>query len=251
MMHTTEPAGVSEKKRRPRRTKMTLQRDILDAIAVLVNKNGFRNINLSAISQIAEVDINAITRNFGSLPRLLDRYAQIFDYWYDDVVRNTQLTKPESSEQFYDIILRKIVESLYKEKNMRELLVWEMSEENNTTKRVAYNREVAFEEVFQTQEEAFRDTGLDLEVLTGVLVAAINYLSMRRKKSLFLGVDYSLTKNKERLTKTIADIAHMYFTTLKQRKEILTAAKNLKEKGIDIATIAECCHIDKELVERV
>lgn len=250
-MHTTETELTKEKKRRPRRQKITLQRDILDAIAVLVSKNGFANINLSSISQTAEVDVNAILRNFGSLQRLLDRYAQIFDYWYDDVVRNAELTKPAGPEQLYDTILRKIIESLYKEKNMRELLLWEMSEENNTTKRVAYNRELAFEDIFRNQEETFKDTGLDLEVLTGVLVAAITYLSMRRKKSLFLGVDYSLTKNKERLIKTIADIVQMYFAAVKQRKEVLDVAKNLKEKGIDTAIIAECCNIDKEMIEKL
>lgn len=250
-MHTTETELTKEKKRRPRRQKITLQRDILDAIAVLVSKNGFANINLSSISQTAEVDVNAILRNFGSLQRLLDRYAQIFDYWYDDVVRNAELTKPAGPEQLYDTILRKIIESLYKEKNMRELLLWEMSEENNTTKRVAYNRELAFEDIFRNQEETFKDTGLDLEVLTGVLVAAITYLSMRRKKSLFLGVDYSLTKNKERLIKTIGDIVQMYFAAVKQRKEVLDVAKNLKEKGVDTAIIAECCNIDKELIEKL
>lgn len=250
-MHSTETELTKEKKRRPRRQKITLQRDILDAIAVLVSKNGFANINLSSISQTAEVDVNAILRNFGSLQRLLDRYAQIFDYWYDDVVRNAELTKPAGPEQLYDTILRKIIESLYKEKNMRELLLWEMSEENNTTKRVAYNRELAFEDIFRNQQETFKDTGLDLEVLTGVLVAAITYLSMRRKKSLFLGVDYSLTKNKERLIKTIGDIVQMYFAAVKQRKEVLDVAKNLKEKGIDTAIIAECCNIDKELIEKL
>lgn len=250
-MHTPETELTKEKKRRPRRPKITLQRDIIDAIAILVSKNGFANITLSSVSQTAEVDINAILRNFGSLQRLLDRYAQIFDYWYDDVVRNAELTKPEGPEQLYEAILRKITESLYKEKNMRELLHWEMTEENNTTKRVAYNREVAFEEVFHSQEETFKDTGLDVEVLTGILVAAITYLSMRRKKSLFLGVDYSLTKNKERLIKSIADIVHMYFTAVKQKKEVLGAAKNLKEKGIAPAIIAECCNIDKESVERL
>lgn len=251
MVHTTKTGIVEEKKRRPRRPKIILQRDILDAIAILVSKNGFANVNLSSISQAAEVDINAILRNFGSLERLLDRYAQIFDYWYDDVVRNAKWSKPDGPEQLYDAILRKVAESLYKEKNMRQLLLWEMSEENNTTKRVAYNRELAFENVFRSQEETFENTGLDLEVLTGILVGGITYLSMRRKKSQFLGVDYSLTKNKERLIKTIADIVNMYFATVKQRKEVFTAAKNLKEKGIDTAIIAECCQIDKELVERL
>lgn len=249
MMHSTET--VVEKKRRPRRSKITLQRDILDAIAELVGEEGFANINLSSISQAAEVDINAIQRNFGSLERLLDRYVQIFDYWYDDIVQSAKSSSSDEPEQLYGEILRKIIESLYKNKNMRQLLLWEMTEENNTTKRVAYNREHALKDVLSNYEEVFKDSGLDVEILTSILVAGINDLIIRRKKSFFLGVDYSLTKSKERLIKTVSNIVSMCFATLKQRREMIIAAKNLKEKGVDMTIIADCLHIDKEVVEKL
>lgn len=249
MIHSTETAVG--KKRRPRRSKITLQRDILDAIAELVGEEGFTNINLSSISQAAEVDINAIQRNFGSLERLLDRYVQIFDYWYDDIIRNAKSNSPDEPELLYGEILRKIIDSLYKNKNMRQLLLWEMTEENNTTKRVAYNREHAFKDILSYYEEVFKDSGLDVEVLTSILVAGINNLSIRRKKSFFLGVDYSLTKNKERLIKTVSDIVSMCFATLRQKQELIVAAKNLKAKGVDITIIADCLHLDKEVVEKL
>lgn len=74
---------------------------------------------------------------------------------------------------------------------------------------------------------------------------------MRRKKSPFLGVDYSQVKNKERLIKTVSDIVSMYFSALKQRQEILVTAKNLKEKGVDITIIADCLYIGRDVVERL
>lgn len=72
-------------------------------------------------------------------------------------------------------------------------------EENDTTKRVAYNREHIYDDVLNNYEEVFKDSGLDIRTMTGIIVAGISYLLMYRKKSSFLGVDYSQTKKKERL----------------------------------------------------
>lgn len=134
---------------------------------------------------------------------------------------------------------------------MRQLLLWEMTDENETTKRVAYNREHVYNDILSSHAEAFEAAGLDIKVMTGIIVAGINYLIMRRKKSPFLGGDYSQVKNKERLIKTVSDIVSMYFSALKQRQEVLVTAKNLKEKGVDITIIADCLHIGRDVVERL
>lgn len=239
-----------EKTRRPRRPKITLQRDILDAVGVLVTEGGFSSINLSSISQKANVDINAILRNFHSLDRLLDRYAQIFDYWYDDVVRGYE-NAPEDPELYYNQLLKNITESLYKDKNMRHLLVWEMTEEGDTTRRVAFNREHAYSKAINPFQEIFKGTEIDIEVLTALITGGINYLLSRRKKSTYLGIDFCTPRGKERLLNAIPSIVKLIFSSLQQQQEMLTAAKNLKAKGISAEVIAECLGLSKDQVESV
>lgn len=248
---STKNETTDLKKRSPRRSKFTQYRDILDAIAELVGEEGFANISLTSISQITNIGGTIIVRNFGSLESLLDRYAQIFDYWYDDIIQTAKSGNPDEPEQLYREILCNTINSLYKNKNMRQLLLWEMTDENDTTKRVAYNREHIYDDVLNNYEEVFKDSGLDIRTMTGIIVAGISYLLMYRKKSSFLGVDYSQTKKKERLIKAVSDIVSLYFSALKQKKEIIVAAKNLKEKGVDTAIIADCLHIDREVVEKL
>lgn len=251
LIMSTKNETTDLKKRSPRRSKFTQYRDILDAIAELVGEEGFANISLTSISQITNIGGTVIVRNFGSLESLLDRYAQIFDYWYDDIIQTAKSGNPDEPEQLYREILCNTINSLYKNKNMRQLLLWEMTEENDTTKRVAYNREHIYDDVLNNYEEVFKDSGLDIRTMTGIIVAGISYLLMYRKKSSFLGVDYSQTKKKERLIKAVSDIVSLYFSALKQKKEIIVAAKNLKERGVDTAIIADCLHIDREVVEKL
>lgn len=248
---STQDGTSDVKKRCPRRSKITQYRDILDAIAKLVDKEGFANISLASISEVTNISGTVIVRNFGNLERLLDSYAQIFDFWHNDVIQTAKSNGSDEPEQLYCEILSTTITSLYKDKNMRQLLLWEMTDENETTKRVAYNREHVYNDILSSHAEAFEAADLDIKVMTGIIVAGINYLIMRRKKSPFLGVDYSQVKNKERLIKTVSDIVSMYFSALKQRQEVLVTAKNLKEKGVDITIIADCLHIGWDVVERL
>lgn len=248
---STKDKTSEVKKRCPKRSKIRQYRDILDAIAELVNKEGFANVSLASISQLTNISGTVIVRNFGNLERLLDRYAQLFDYWHNDVLLTAKSNGSDEPEQLYCEILSTTVTSLYKDKNMRQLLLWEMTDDNETTKRVAYNRERVYNDILDSHEEVFGAVGLDIKIMTGIVVAGINYLIVRRKKSPFLGVDYSQAKNKERLIKAVSDIVGMYFSALKQKQEKLVAAKKFKAKGVDTTIIADCLHIDREIIEKL
>lgn len=188
--------SMRKKERRPRRSKITLQRDVLDAVANLVGKDGFSNINLTSIAQESDVNINAILRNFTNLERLLDRYAQIFDYWYDDIIKKSEIETDDKALLFGNI-LKTIGEALFRDKNMRQLLLWEMTEENETTKRAAHNREHTYQRLLKEYDVVFQNSGLDVEAITALIVGGINYLAFRRKRTQFLGVDYSTTIGKQ------------------------------------------------------
>lgn len=239
---------AEKKERRPRRSKITLRRDVLDAVAYLVAKDGFSNINLASISRESGVNVNAILRNFGSLDRLLDRYAQIFEYWYDDIIKKSKSGSQDES-QFYCNILKTITESMYKDKDVRHLLLWEMMEDNETTKRVAYNREHIYYKTINEYGAMFKESGLDIEVITALIVGGISYLAFRRRRTRFLGVDYSTNIGKERLLKTITNVVGLVFASLDEQKKMFCAAQKLKSNGVDVCIIADCCGIDIKIVE--
>lgn len=240
---------AEKKERRPRRSKITLRRDVLDAVAYLVAKDGFSNINLASIARESGVNVNAILRNFTSLDRLLDRYAQIYEYWYDDIIKKSCKSESQDESQFYCNILKTITESMYQDKDVRHLMLWEMTEDNETTQRVAYNREYVYHKIINEYETMFKNSGLDIDVITALIIGGINYLIFRRKRTRFLGVDYSTNIGKERLLKTITDVVGLVFSFMNEQKEMLSTAKKLKSRGVDTFIIADCCGMDIETVE--
>lgn len=239
-----------EKKRRPRRSKQQIQKIIIDAVSSLVKEKGFANITISAISQKSEVDVNAILRNFGSLENLLDVYSHFFDFWFRNTLDNQERFQKHPVRYYKESVLS-MAENLYNNREIQELLIWEICEDNPTTRKVAKNREISNEPIVRALSEMVKDTGINFDVMAAILTAGVYYLIIRRKRSTFGGVDFSTRKGKARLLETISQAIDICFNLLEQQNKVYEIAKRMKDKGIDIETIAECTCLDKELIERL
>lgn len=239
-----------DKKRRPRRSKQQIQKAVIDAVSSLVKEKGFANITISAISQKSEVDVNAILRNFGSLEKLLDVYCHFFDFWFRNTLDNQERFQKNPIRYYKESVLN-MAENLYNNREIQELLIWEICEDNAITRKVAKNREISNEPVIRALSEMAKDTGINFDVMAAILTAGIHYLIIRRKRSTFCGVDFSTRKGKARLLETINQAMDICFNLLEQQNKVYEIAKRMKDKGVDIETIAECTRLDKELIERL
>lgn len=239
-----------EKKRRPRRSRQQIQKMVLDAVSSLVKEKGFSNITITAISQKSEVDINAILRSFGSLEQLLDMYSHFFDYWFRNTLENPDRLKNDPIGYYRESVVN-LADMLYNNREMQEMLIWEICEDNPTTRKVAMNREISNETVIKALTDKFKDTGINFDVMAAILIAGIYYLILRRKRSTFFGVDFSTRKGKAKLLETIKQSIDICFDILEKRNKIYEIAKRMKEKGIDIETIAECTCLEKRIIEEL
>lgn len=239
-----------EKKRRPRRSRQQIQKTVLDAVSSLVKERGFLNVTISAIAQKSQVDINAILRCFGSLEELLDVYAHLFDYWFRNTLENSEKL-PNDLAGYYKESMTTLADTLYNRREMQELLIWELCEDNPTTRKVAQNREVCNEPAIKVANELFKESNINFDVIFALLIAGINYLILRRKRSTFFGVDFSSRKGKARLLETIKQCIDIYFDALEKRNEVHEVARRMKRKGIDIDTIAECTRLEKDFIEKL
>ena len=134
MVHkvVVEDSESEDKKRRPRRSRQVLQKAVLDAVSSLVREKGFANITITAVAQKAEVDINAILRYFGSIEKLLDVYSHLFDYWFRNILEDPERLLTDPAGYYRDSVV-KLAESFYNSREMQELLIWEVVEDNSTT----------------------------------------------------------------------------------------------------------------------
>lgn len=239
-----------EKKRRPRRSRQQIQKVVLDAVSSLVKEKGFSNITITAIAQKSEVDINAILRCFGSLQGLLDVYSHLFDYWFRSTIENPDRLADDPVGYYKESVVS-LADSLYNHREMQQLLVWEVCEDNPITRKIAANREVSTHSVINSLTEMFKDSGINFDVMSALLIAGIYYIVLRRKRSTFFGVDFSSRKGKARLLETIKQSVDICFDILEKRNEVHEVARRMKGKGIDMDTIVECTRLERDFIEKL
>lgn len=245
-----ENKGKEEKKRRPRRSRQEIQKMVLDAVSSLVKEKGFSNITITAISQKSEVDVNAILRGFGSLEQLLDMYSHFFDYWFRNTLENPDRLQNDPIGYYRESVIN-LADMLYNNREMQEMLIWEICDDNPTTRKVALNREISNGPVIAALTELFKDSGINFDVMAAILIAGIYYLILRRKRSTFFGVDFSTRKGKARLLETIKQSVDICFDILEKRNEVYEIVRRMNKKGVDIETIAEYTCLEKKLIMKI
>lgn len=219
-----EKFDKEEKKRRPRRSRQQIQQIVLDAVSSLIKEKGFSNITITAIAQRSQVDINAILRCFGSLEGLLDGYVTLFDFWFRNIHENPERLHSDLMGYYRDSIVN-LADTLYNRREMQELLIWELCDDNPITRKLALNREIRNEQSIKATNELFKDSGINFDVISALLIAGIYYLILRRKRSEFFGVDFSTRKGKAKLIETIKQCVDIYFDALKKSNEVHEIAR--------------------------
>lgn len=230
-----------EKKRRPRRTKVTLERDVLSAVASLIEEVGFANVTLTGVAQRAQIEATVFYRRYANLEELFDQYTHKYDYWLGNLAE--MMPAGLNEEDSFKWIMRNLIIALYKNKGMQELLIWELSDDNQVTRRTAGLRELVNTPLIRLMEYTFKDSGLDMNVITALMISGIYYLILHKNRSKFCDVDFSTKKGKERLEVAVDQLAGIVFGELKRQREKLEIANKLRAEGVSEDIIRRCLDI--------
>ena len=61
---------MEKKKRKPRRTKFSLEKDLMDAVKNIIEEDGFSKTTLASIAERADIMANVFYNRYGSLDEL-------------------------------------------------------------------------------------------------------------------------------------------------------------------------------------
>lgn len=142
---------------RRRRTNKQVQADILSAVGRILQEKDFTHITLMDIVREAKTDPNVVLRQFGSLEQVFDCYIRTIDYWMHDLFGNEALKRGERSA--LERMFARMTDFLYNSPEMQRLLVWEITDVNDTTCRAAANRETYYREAYEAYERQFARGG--------------------------------------------------------------------------------------------
>ena len=229
------------KPKRPRRTRAEIEAKVFDAIRQLADTKGLSNINFADICQYADVQPIVLNRNYETMEKLLDKYAYTCDYWLHDLF-NSQHPTDQAGKDILKNTLQALAGHLYDNPDMQRLLTWELSADNEITRRMARSREMYYKAAIEEYNRMFANTDIPIDTIAGLLVAGTYCLILRRKRSTFVGVDYQKKESRERLYKALDYLSH---------DRTIEIARKLKQKGIDTAVIAECTDLPATIIEQL
>ena len=168
---------------RRRRTNKQVQADILSAVGRILQEKDFTHITLMDIAREAKTDPNVVLRQFGSLEQVFDCYIRTIDYWMHDLFGNKALKRGERSA--LERMFARMTDFLYNSPEMQRLLVWEITDVNDTTRRAAANRETYYREAYEAYERQFARGGGENAVPANRIVADRRYLLPRSPSAYF------------------------------------------------------------------
>jgi AcrR family transcriptional regulator len=235
-------------KRRKRRSAEDIENSVFLATEKLVIEKGFRNVTFTEIMRLAGVEPQVMYRRFDTLEDLFDKFTRHYDYWFIDLIEAyVDEREPDASLRN---ILTGLATSLYENPVMQQILIWEISEHNKLTTRMALNREV---HSFPLQS-FFRENlpkNIDFGCLTAILAGGIYYLIMRRERSPFCGIDFNKEEGKKILVKTIEQIINIVYKMEPYTLEIKEIAQSLLEQGVDEKVISISTKLSTQAIERI
>lgn len=228
-------------KKRFRRTKIAIERDVLQAVGSLIEELGFSNVTLTGVARRAKIEPAVFYRRYNNLEELFDKYTQKYDYWLAGVAKS--IPKNLNEFEMYSWIMDQLVQELLKNKGMQQLLIWELSDDNVTTRRTSKLREVVNQPLLAMLEQKFKDTGLDVNVICAMMISGIYYLILHRKRSEFCSIDFNTKIGKERLRTGVRQMSELLFDGIQKKKEMLEIAERLRAEGVSEEIISKCIRV--------
>jgi len=175
------------------RNKEETKQKLLNAVSKIILKGGFNAVGINSIAKEAGVDKVLIYRYFGSLDGLLKAFISQKDYFGNltEIIGNPDEIK--SIEQTIDIIKNVFIgqlRSIRNDKELQEILLWELNYRNKVTASVAKKREAISVYFVDQLENKFSFCNVDIRAVLSILSSAVYYLIIRAKTvDVFTGID--------------------------------------------------------------
>jgi AcrR family transcriptional regulator len=196
---------MSETDTKSRDRSRTTERLIQAAIDIL-REEGFDRLGVNAVAERAGVSKVLIYRYFGDYDGLLtavaDRVTPLDPGFAKRILSTTGDTAAPAE------VVRHIVDALHRSvaenELLQQILIWELSEDNDLTRAMARQRE----ETGRAQSEALRtflrskgvDDKVDVDALVALITAGVFYLTLRsRTVEQFNGIDLRSDEGWERI----------------------------------------------------
>lgn len=235
---------------RVRRTSVAIERDVLNAVSEAIRELGFSRLTLKEILERGNVSLPVVNSHFGSMHKLIDVYVSKHDYWLNNTIDIDPLNVV-SLREYYINATESLIDSIYKNRELQQLLIWELAEDNATTRRTSKKREAATENLVNYFDKAFENSNIDIKAVTAVIIAGIYHITLRKERSTFCNVDFTKHAGQHRLIEAVKILVNMIFDKFEQDQQSIKAIQNLIRYGVDEEIICKAYDINNDELDRI
>ena len=197
------------------RNKEQSKQKLIDAVNQIIIRDGFKGIGINAIAKEANLDKVLIYRYFDGLDGLLrefamqkDFYINISDFIQDDI---ESMQKADLINLINKILIGQLRE-LRANRELQELLLWQLVEKNELTLAIAKEREQKGYELSNKLKEKMNLNNNESDAVMALLVSGIYFMVLSsRTVDVFNGVELNSEKGWKQIEDAIKQIVNSYF----------------------------------------
>ncbi len=187
---------------------------ILEAVASIVESDGFEKLGINTIALKANVSKMLIYRYFGGLEELVARFIMQKDYWANT---DTLILNPHSVGDSIKSMFRNQIEQLRNDVTLRRLCRWELSCHNACIDRLRDKREENGCNLIKVVSRLTGCSNSEVASLASILSASISYLTLIEDQCpTYNGIALQTDKGWEQIAQGVDMIVDLWIKSIQE-----------------------------------
>lgn len=187
---------------------------ILEAVASIVESDGFEKLGINTIALKANVSKMLIYRYFGGLEELVARFIMQKDYWANT---DTLIFNPHSVGDSIKSMFRNQIEQLQNDVTLRRLCRWELSCHNASIDRLRDKREENGCNLIKVVSRLTGCSNSEVASLASILSASISYLTLIEDQCpTYNGIALQTDKGWEQIAQGVDMIVDLWIKSIQE-----------------------------------
>lgn len=187
---------------------------ILEAVASIVESDGFEKLGINTIALKANVSKMLIYRYFGGLEELVARFIMQKDYWANT---DTLILNHHSVGDSIKSMFRNQIEQLRNDVTLRRLCRWELSCHNASIDRLRDKREENGCNLIKVVSRLTGCSNSEVASLASILSASISYLTLIEDQCpTYNGIALQTDKGWEQIAQGVDMIVDLWIKSIQE-----------------------------------
>ncbi len=187
---------------------------ILEAVASIVESDGFEKLGINTIALKANVSKMLIYRYFGGLEELVARFIMQKDYWANT---DTLILNPHSVGDSIKSMFRNQIEQLRNDVTLRRLCRWELSCHNASIDQLRDKREENGCNLIKVVSRLTGCSNSEVASLASILSASISYLTLIEDQCpTYNGIALQTDKGWEQIAQGVDMIVDLWIKSIQE-----------------------------------